>query len=102
MKNGQIATWEEQRALIRQRVAYISGNSGRRAFDCVVIEINRFKEGATPRSIVLKTSGCGYPALDMARVQRLCRRLRKMGVKFNTALPYHQNNGVRGTMFANI
>lgn len=48
-------TWQEQRDILSKTVAYISGNSGRRAFDAVVIQIRKADQPweQAPRSVVL-------------------------------------------------
>jgi hypothetical protein len=99
-KTRTARNWKEQRQLLHSSIAWVSESRGIRAFDAVVIEINRFGAGA-PRSIVLKTGGAMSRAADSARCQRLCRRLRLIGVKFTTSLSNGREcDGVFGTMFA--
>lgn len=104
MKIRTTTTWKEQNSLMYMSVAYISGNSGRRAFDAVVIEIRKLglPWSQAPHTIVLRTSGMWHMEIDMARCQRLCRRLKAIGVKFNTTLGYCGNTGIRGTLFAHF
>ncbi len=99
-KTNTARTWKAERAAIYSSVSYISETLNIRAFDAVVIEINKFGQG-TPRSIVLRTGGTQNRDRDTARCQRLCRRLRAIGVKFNTSLSTGRTcDGVFGTMFA--
>lgn len=98
-------TWKEMNTELRSTVAYIVGNTGRRAFDAVVVEIRDHNlpwDQQEPRRAILKTSGTLYPAKDIARCRRFCRRLGRLGVKFITPLGDFTNNGVRGTLFAYI
>ena len=99
-KTQTARTWKQERATLSRSIAWISETRRIRAFDAVVIEINRFGTGE-PRSIVLKTGGAWNRAADLARCQRLCRRLRAIGVKFTTSLcAGRECDGVFGTMFA--
>lgn len=99
-KTRTARTWQQERAAMQTGVNYISETHHIRAFDAVVIEINKFGQGE-PRSIVMRTGGTAQRARDTARCQRLCRRLRAVGVKFNTSLHIGRDcDGVFGTMFA--
>lgn len=94
--------WIQIRDELSKSVAYINGNSGRRAFDAVVVEIRKanLPWEQEPRRVVLKTSGTLHPEIDVPRLRRMCRRLSRLGVKFNTSLGDIRNTGVRGTIFA--
>lgn len=100
----EATTWKDVRADLQKSVAYIVGNSGRRAFDAVVVEIRKAGQPweQTPRTVVLRTSGTLHMERDLARVRTLCRRLRRHGVRFNTGLGDCCNVGVCGTIFAHI
>ena len=99
-KTRTLRTWKSERASLCSSIAWVSESRGVRAFDAVVVEINRFGTGE-PRSIVLKTGAAWTRAEDIARCQRLCRRLRAIGVKFTTTLDVGRDcDGVFGTLFA--
>jgi hypothetical protein len=79
-----VTTWKAETAKLASLVAYTDGAKTRRAFDVVVYQLDQFTPGAQHRSIVVRT-GLDR-AHDMARLQRMSRRLRAIGYRFNSIL----------------
>ena len=97
-KTKTLRTWKTERAALSSTVAWISQACNVRAFDALVVQINKFGTGEK-RSIVLKT-GTNKNS-DIARCQRMCRRLRAIGVKITSDAPSGRScDGLFGTMFA--
>lgn len=100
-KTRSIRTRQQERDTLSKGVFFIDGACRRRAFDAVVVEIDRFTPGAQLRTIVLHTGSVDRKSEDIARCQRLCRRLRAVGVRFNTRIEGDRDcDGLFGTMFA--
>lgn len=92
-------TWQDERAYRYSRV--IVTGAGMRQFDAVVVRINQFKPGAPLRTVVLPTGGVASKAADLARSQRMFRRLRNWaGFRATTRLEgTRECDGLFGTVF---
>lgn len=88
-------TYTEAREAVWTKVAYIDGAQTVRAFDAVVFQIDQFTPNRPHRTVVLNMSSLDK-TFDCARLQRMLRRLRRIGIGFNTLLP----DDCRGTVFA--
>ncbi|MGN6589335.1 MAG: hypothetical protein ACTHKE_03485 [Sphingomicrobium sp.] len=88
-------TYTEAREAVWTKVAYIDGAETVRAFDVVVFQIDQFTPSRPHRTIVLRMNMLDKN-FDRARLQRLYRRLRNIGIGFNTPAP----SDCRGTVFA--
>jgi hypothetical protein len=99
-KTRTARNWKEERAAIWSSIAYISESRNVRASNAVVVLINQFGQGE-PRTVVMRTGGFDERKRDFARCARLCRRLRAIGVHFNTRIEgTRECDGLFGTMFA--
>ena len=88
-------TYTEAREAVWSTVAYIDGAQTVRAFDAVVFQIDQFTPNRPHRTVVLRMNSLNKE-FDRARLQRLYRRLRRIGIGFNTPAPAD----CRGTVFA--
>lgn len=93
-----ITTWTEENTKLRSTVEFVDGAKKHRVFDAVVYQLDHHIAGRTPRSIVVKTSGTMNVSGDVARLNRLSRRLTRLGYRFNTTLG-RCTDGIRGTVF---
>lgn len=99
-KTRSARTWKGETAIVTKTVAWISETRRIRAFGAVVIQINAFGQGV-PRTIVIRTTSADTRAGDLARCQRVCKKLAALGVKFTTSLgPFRTCDGISGTIFA--
>jgi hypothetical protein len=100
-KTEQPRTLGTERAVIDSTIAWISRSRKIRAGDAWVILINQFGQGK-PRSVVVRTTGLSRDRdFDLARCQKLSRRLRAIGVTFTTSSrPGRMCDGIFGTEFA--
>lgn len=92
--------WKELRAAAWSRKPVRNGY-GYCFFDTVVVRVNQLKEGAPLRTVVLPVGGVSSKAADVARCQRMFRRLRKWaGFTATTSLgPSRSCDGIFGTVF---
>lgn len=92
--------WKDLRDAAWKRVPVRNGY-GYCFFDHVVVRVNQFAAGKPLRTVVLPVGGLSSKAQDMARCQRMFRRLRKWaGFKATTNLsPARDCDGIFGTVF---
>lgn len=92
--------WKELRTVAHNRIPVRNG-FGYCFFDHVVVRINQFSNDKPLRTVVLPTGGVSSKAQDVARCQRMFRRLRKWtGFKATTNLGHSRDcDGIFGTVF---
>lgn len=92
--------WKELRTAAQKRIPVRNG-FGYCFFDHVVVRINQFSADKPLRTVVLPVGGLSSKAQDIARCQRMFRRLRKWaGFKATTDMGRSRDcDGIFGTVF---